>query len=57
MYLQAIEVLAAERKKGHFKRLLVALWNLGFTVKVPNPVRQMELFLQKNGFDRIDEQA
>ena len=56
MYLQAIEIWLPERKKDYFKKLLDTLWNLGFTIKVPNPLRQMEVFLHKNGFEKIDEQ-
>jgi hypothetical protein len=56
MYLQAVEVWAAEQKKGHFNKLLDTLWSMGFTVKVPNPVCRMEIILVKKGFEKIDEQ-
>lgn len=55
MYIQNIEVWMGERKKHHFDRLLDTLWNLGFTIKVPNPVRLMEIILEKKGFGKNDE--
>lgn len=55
MYLQAVEVLETERKKGHFNTLLRTLWALGFTIVVPNPLRHMERILQKKGFQRVEE--
>jgi hypothetical protein len=38
MYLQAIEINGDLRRRGHLNSLLKALWDCGFTVKVPNPL-------------------
>jgi len=53
IYIQNVEVW--NKKQGHLNRLLCTLWNLGFTIKVPNPVRLMEIILEKKGFAKIDE--
>jgi hypothetical protein len=57
MYIQAIESWMSERGKHrhHLDKLLTTLWDLGFTIKVPNPVRWMEIKLEKKGFVKIDE--
>src|SRR4051794_30778726 len=56
MYIQSIEVLLGKRKKGHFNKLLDRLWELGFVVKVPNPLPTMVRILTKKGFRTISEQ-
>jgi hypothetical protein len=53
MYIQDVEVW--NKKQGHLNRLLHTLWNLGFTIKVPNPFPLMEKILEKKGFAKIDE--
>ena len=55
MYIQDVEIWITERRKHHFDRLLDTLWNLGFTIKVPNPVPLMVRILEKKGFAEIDE--
>jgi hypothetical protein len=55
MYIQVVETWKTERRKHHFDRLLDTLWSLGFTIKVPNPVRLMVTILEKKGFAVIDE--
>jgi hypothetical protein len=57
VYPQTIEVKPDQRRKGHFNRLLEQLWSCGFTVKVPNPLRNMEQILRKMGFYDISEQS
>ena len=56
MYIQAIEVWITERQKHHFDRLLDTLWNLGFTVKVPNVFPLMHHILKMKGFAEYHEQ-
>lgn len=56
IYIQAIEVWTHERKRNHFNTLLSTLWDLGFTIKVPNPVRLMEMILLRKGFEKIEEE-
>ena len=56
MYIQAIEIWVKERNKHHFNRLLEALWRLGFTIKVPNPIPLMFKILKRKEFEEIDEQ-
>jgi len=55
VYVQIIEVLEHLRGRGHFTALLNRLWGRGYVVKVPNPLRRMELRLQGDGFERTDE--
>jgi hypothetical protein len=57
MYIQAIEVHESLRGKGHTRGLFQTLWDLGFTVKVPNPLSRFSRTLTKWGFYKIDEQA
>ncbi|MEI6785287.1 MAG: hypothetical protein WCQ21_30680 [Verrucomicrobiota bacterium] len=57
MYIQAIEVLRGKRRQGHFNKLLQEIWSLGFTIKVPNPYRNMFNILNKKGFEQTEEQS
>ena len=54
MYIQAIEVLRGKRRQGHFNKLLQEIWSLGFTIKVPNPYRNMFNILNKKGFEQTE---
>ena len=57
VYIQAVEVKLSERGKGNFTKLLSRLWDLGFTVKVPNPFPAMCSILRKKGFSETIEES
>ena len=54
IWISAIE--AIEKGKGHFTKLLNAIWEKGWTVKIPVPFPNMEQILIKKGFQKtVDE--
>jgi len=48
-------IMAEEKGRGHFSSLLEALWDRGYTVKVPTPLFDMPAILLRKGFVRADE--
>lgn len=43
------------RKRGNFRELVRRIHAKGLTVKVPTPLRRMEIILMKNGFEHTVE--
>ena len=48
-------LISIEPGIGHFNALLDRIWELGYTVKVPCPLRQMEEIIKKKGFVKTRE--
>ena len=56
IYIQSIGVLPARRRQNCLNNLMNALWDLGFKIKVPNPLPLMLQILKKKGFEEADSE-